>query len=332
MKFETQKFRDALNSNIELTNRIRHSEDFLVEIRDKTSTHLGSKWGHVSVFVAGSLGRFETGRKSDLDVFLLAKSIEPNKKGTTRFPKLEEIQLLSKLIQVNTSLGLPEFSGDGRYLKVHDVNDIVESTGDANDDSENYFTTRLLLLLESKSIWNDELRQEAIEQVLENYFKDGKGKKDFRPLFLLNDILRYWRTICLNYERDRIAPTAKWWKKNLNLKFSRKLTVYSTILAIVTKAVETKQELIELTNMVPLQRLASVLDVLGDESFLDDFHIVLQDYEAFLAAKSHGEVDNPINDLTKLGFRDKADRFGGFFINVIMSHKIDSTLRNYLLI
>lgn len=325
MAFINGKFSNALNSHQGLSNRISHSREFLITVNSQTTQELGQEWNSVSIFTAGSLGRFETGRKSDLDVFLLTDEEEP------AFSKLREIRLLAKLIHVNTSLSLPEFSGDGRYLKVHSVTRIVNGTGDSNDDSENFFTTRLLLLLESKSIWNEDLRGRAIDQVLENYFKDGKGKKNFTPLFLLNDILRYWRTVCLNYERDRIAPTSKWWKKNLNLKFSRKLTVYSTVLAILTRAASTKQQFSDLAELVPLERLAVSLDTLGDESFLDRFAVFLDDYESFLAAKSYGEVDEPA-EARKIAFKEKAERFGAFLDAVVMSPKMDASLRRYLLI
>jgi predicted nucleotidyltransferase len=331
MQQKTNVFTKALNANQPLSDRIRHSEEFLKEISAKAGEQLGNSWEHVSVFVAGSLGRFETGRRSDLDIFLLANDEALRLRHETKVSHLEEIQLLAKLIQINSALALPEFSGDGRYLKIHSVKDLVDSTGDANDDSENYFTTRLLLLLESKAVWNTELRKSAIERVLENYFKDGKGKDDFRPLFLLNDLLRYWRTICLNYERNRIAPTAKWWKKNLNLKFARKLTVFSSVLSIVTKAVETKEDILMLAEQVPLQRLALALDALGDEQHLAAFCVILDDYESFLAAKSHGEVEE-LTDTRKTDFDLKAERFGHFFYDVLMSPKIDASLRRYLLI
>jgi hypothetical protein len=329
MHIKTNFYRAELANFTKLQDRLKHSSELLTDVSDKAVIELGQEWSHVGVFVAGSLGRLETGRKSDLDLFLLGKG--QTNVSKRRFSKLQEIQLLSKLIQINRSAGLPEFSGDGRYLKIHDLSDLIDSTGDANDDSENYFTARMLLLLESKPLWNAELRREAIDAVLENYFKDGKGKKDFRPLFLLNDILRYWRTVCLNYERDRISPNDKWWKKNLNLKFSRKLTVFSTVLAVVTKAVETKADISALTEEVPLNRLAIALDSLGTDAFLPEFQQALIDYESFLAAKSHNEVEQP-SEASKKEFSEKAERFGDLFVKVLMSQAIDQGLRKFLLV
>lgn len=323
-------FTEALKDHQKLTDRFNYSKNFLIKAKSATADLLGEEWPNVAIFAAGSLGRLETGRSSDLDVFFLAKPTNSQSDALRPVSRLEEISLFAKLIEINTQLALPKFSGDGRYLKVHDLNRVISSTGDAHDDSENLFTTRLLLLLESKSLWNDELRKEAISRVLAYYFKDGKGKKDFRPLFFLNDVLRYWRTLCLNYERDRVT-SSKWWKTNLNLKFSRKLTVFSTVLIILTKAAVDETSFIAMTDKVPLERLAYALDTLGDHSLLEKFVVFLNDYESFLAAKSHDELQQP-TEQSKQEFRSKAENFGEFLNSVLMNEKIDSTLRRYVLV
>jgi hypothetical protein len=227
-------------------------------------------------------------------------------------------------------LELPAFSGDGRFLKVHELHDLIKATGDSRDDSENLFTARLLLLLESQPLSNDGLYQQALQKVLENYFRDGKGRRDFRPLFLMNDILRYWRTLCLNYERDR-ALEKPWWKKNLNLKFSRKLTVFSTVLSIVSKQITTEEDFKELAKKVPLQRLASALDALGDDTLEVQFEQAISDYESFLAAKSYAELETKNGELIE-EYRIKADRFGCFIYNALHSKKLDQQLVQYLAI
>lgn len=323
-------FTEKLSSHEKLSSRIKYSREFLTQIKGSASQNLQPEWNNVAIFAAGSLGRFEAGRRSDLDVFVLARQREPMIGKTNPISHLDEIRLFSKLIEINAKLSLPEFSGDGRYLKAHGLERIISSTGDAHDDIENLFTTRMLLLLESQAIWNDELRSEAIKEVLGNYFKDGKGKSDFRPLFLLNDILRYWRTLCLNYERDRVS-SEKWWKTNLNLKFSRKLTIFSTVLLIVTGEASTIDDFIRIADLVPLERLALAFDKLNDENFITRFECFLNDYETFLAAKSFDEISHPTAELKK-DMKQKADSFGELIYDAIMSQKIDPRLRRFTLI
>ncbi|NJN00605.1 MAG: hypothetical protein HC793_03055 [Aquincola sp.] len=243
--------------------------------------------------------------------------------------RLTEIQAFADLINVNDSLALPPFSGDGRYLKIHEVNELISATGDSRDDSENLFTTRLLLLLESKPLCNPEMYSTAIDRVMEMYFRDGRGKRDFRPLFLLNDILRYWRTLCLNYERDRRDPGKAWWKRNLNLKFSRKLTIFSTVLAIIAKGMSTPGSFKRISGKVPLERLAYALDTIGDESLLPQFRFVLNDYEEFLAAKSHRELDSISADAAAQ-FSARAQRFDDFLHQALDSEKLSRDLVRFV--
>ena len=45
--------------------------------------------------------------------------------------------------------------------------------------------------------------------------------------------------MCLNYELIRDDPKKPWRKKNINLKFSRMLTVFGTVLPIIAKPATT---------------------------------------------------------------------------------------------
>src|SRR5687768_8899226 len=66
----------------------------------------------ISVFCAGSLARQEIGLHSDLDVFVTADEDDRLTK------RLVEYTLFAEVIQINKDLHLPEFSNDGKYLKI----------------------------------------------------------------------------------------------------------------------------------------------------------------------------------------------------------------------
>lgn len=323
-------FRRALSNHEKLSERMAFSRELLHKVREAIATRPFCTRPEICVYAAGSLGRLEVGQISDLDVFLFAdrSDKQPHERSLTR---LEEISALSELIQVNTELKLPAFSGDGEFFKIHEVNQILSGTGTAVDDSENFFTTRLLLLLESKCLANDELYASATERVIEMYFRDGRGKSDYKPLFLLNDILRYWRTVCLNYERTRNDRRRPWWKKNLNLKFSRKLTVFATVLAIMIDHVDTYEKFSRLSSLTPMERLANALDRLGEQSLLGMFRRFLDDYEEFLAAKSHAELEE-LDSAQAAHFRSTAQHFDDFLHATLASPRIESRLLRFLLI
>ena len=87
------------------------------------------------------------------------------------------------------------------YSSVSPVEELVRTLGHPNDDADKSVTARLLLLLESKPLFGDDVYWEAIDQVIAAYWGDFADRKnEFVPAFLTNDILRIWRTFCVNYE------------------------------------------------------------------------------------------------------------------------------------
>lgn len=191
--------------------------------------------GVACVYVTGSFGRREASAHSDLDLFIVGL-------GTHKDPELSRLnQILVKadLIDASKKLGLPEFSGDGEYLTHHTVTELLESLGKPEDDASNTFTARLLLLLESSPLIGESEYNRIVDDVIASYWRDyEKNKNDFVPAFLANDILRMWRTFCVNYEaRTQSVPPEKKAKrslKNYKLKHSRMLTCYSALLHLLT--------------------------------------------------------------------------------------------------
>jgi hypothetical protein len=325
------EFTEALRSHTRLQDRADYSRNLLEKIRADLLKRPSCNRPELCIYAAGSLARHETGRVSDLDLFFIGHRPE-RKSGQRSISRLEELQAFADLINLNERLELAPFSGDGQYLKIHELDDIISGTGSVEDDSENLFTTRLLLLLESTAIAGEGVYNCALDKVLEMYFRDTVGRKGFRPLFLLNDLLRYWRTLCLNYERDRFVQGKPWWKRNLNLKFSRKLTVFSSVLAIVSNQIETAKDFKPFVLMTPMQRLAAALDHLADLSLFQEFRAVLDDYEDFLSAKSHKELEGDQRPPPLEEFSEKAQRFDDFLHQAFSSAKLDRALVRYVLI
>ncbi|MDX1914978.1 MAG: hypothetical protein SFU55_05280 [Methylophilus sp.] len=326
------KFSELLENHKALQSRMVASRFKLGEIRTCADEHEALKNNCLCVFAAGSLGRLEAGEKSDFDVFMIASEPNNRKKNLSSISRLEEYETFSSLIQINQTLSFPRFSGDGRFLKTYELDEMIKATGSPRDDSENLFTARMLLLLESQPITNQELYTKGINDVVSNYYRDGSGKEDFRPLFLLNDILRYWRTLCLNYEDLRSDKNRPWFKKNLNLKFSRKLTIYSTVFGIVSGLANDKESFKKLCELTPMERLAKALDNIEDETLLTGFEKLLNNYELFLRGKEKSIVSDEAPTTKKRRYSNAAKEFDLFLHEVINSQRIDGLLRRYLLI
>lgn len=322
-------FTQILENNQKLQSRITGSREKLSELRDATNSHTSLNNPKLSVFAAGSLGRLEIGTKSDFDVFMIADTEENKRPSISR---LEEYEVFAALININEKLHFPKFSGDGRFLKTYELEDLVKATGSPLDDSENLFTARVLLLLESQSVTNAALYRKAREIVVQHYYRDGLGRDDFRPLFLLNDLLRYWRTLCLNYEVHRNETDRPWLKKNLNLKFSRKLTIFSTVFGLLSGRANDSAGFLQLCELTPIERLAAALESIGDTSLQSGFEKALHDYEYFLQAKEAWRKEQEEDPRLKKRYADAANRFGDFFHSVLESERIDDNLRRYVLI
>lgn len=199
----------------------------------ETADLVGDK---AAVYVTGSYGRGEASSHSDLDLFIVGRS---DAAGSGRmFPRLDEICLKADLIRSAQRECFPPFSGDGEYLEHYTVGHLVQSLGTPEDDATNTFTARLLLLLESKVLVGRAAFSHAIDRTIEAYWRDYEGhEQDFSPAFLANDIMRLWRTFCVNYEA-RTSPETEEKKrkrrlKSYKLKHSRLLTCYSALLALM---------------------------------------------------------------------------------------------------
>jgi len=246
--------------------------------------------GKACVYATGSFGRGEASSHSDLDLFIVGEC-ESDSSGRPALRNLDAICLKAELIRATREEGLPSFDGDGKWLEQYTVKQLIEHLGHADDDAANTFTARLLLLLESKSIIGDTMYKECIDQVVSKYWRDYTDRKDsFIPAFLANDILRLWRTFCINYEaRTETDPPEKKAKrklKNYKLKHSRLLTCYSALAYMLahTGANETfhPQDVKAMVALSPTERLESLA---GDGRFSNarsSISSVLGKYASFL--------------------------------------------------
>lgn len=244
--------------------------------------------GKACIYATGSFGRGEAHKHSDLDLFIVGKSEE---EGGRRLSALDEICVKADLIEATRELHIPEFSGDGQYLEHYTVQQLVKSLGTPEDDAENTFTARLLLLLESYPLLEEAVYKEAIENVLAAYWRDYEGHKtDFIPAFLANDVLRLWRTFCVNYEaRTSTEPELKRAKrrlKNYKLKHSRLLTCYSALLQLLCLYSERKTvspaDAAQMVSLSPTGRLEWLLQQKSVNQAHPVINELLDCYEKFL--------------------------------------------------
>ena len=159
----------------------------------------------VSVVMMGSWGRREVTSDSDDDFIALVHGRE--REGIE--PTISEI---AKVLDV-------EPGNAGYFGTVVGSADLVNFIGLDEDDVCN-LTRRLLLLLESVPLTNESKHAEVIDELLARYLSTAKEYRP--PRFLLNDVVRYWRTICVDFAGKHKDNDEKWGLRNAKLRTYRK--------------------------------------------------------------------------------------------------------------
>ena len=139
-------FTEQLHHHKPLSSRRVKSEEKLAAVRCEFAkykeSHQDDYNSAVTVFVAGSMARGEASDASDLDLFFLTTTPSDKRRH------LQDIDILAAAININRSLGYEPFSNDGEFLKIHSLNHMLKALGAPQDDSENLFTTRMLLRIQ----------------------------------------------------------------------------------------------------------------------------------------------------------------------------------------
>ena len=280
------------------------------------------------VYATGSVGRGEASEHSDLDIFMLDLGTDPKKAGARRnhrLGRIEQTLVKADIIRATRAAKFPEFSGDGAWLTVHSATEMLAKLGTPNDDSDNLFTARLLLLLEGAPLVNDSVYDDALAQIVATYWRDYDDHRDtFRPVMLANDLVRFWKTLTLNYEADRNNPPTKqreldeWrskrWLDVFKLGYSRLWICHSAIAYLVWLTAQgpvSPDDAIAMFRMSPSERFEQLgTHAKGAAPLVRE---ILDGYAWFLDA-----TDAPkdamlawISDGTaRRGARDRNDAFG----------------------
>ncbi len=299
-----------------LESRRQYSDARLVELRSKINNISDlHRFPKLTIYCAGSYARLEASQYSDIDLFFLYSA----PRDEMEEPRTSQIRLFSKIIGVVEEMGFPKLSNDGEYLEILHTHHLIENLGSRDDDYRNLFTARMLLLLESQCLYNEPIYDDAIKRIVEAYFRDYPDHKDsFRPIFLANDIIRYWKTLCLNYENKRNMPTSDETKRltqkvrNFKLKFSRMSTCFGTIAALTAMDKPLSQEeILAIMKLTPRERLNNIAQAIPESKAIID--AMQQQYAWFLqltglpTLELHSQLSN--HEFRHFAF-DRATEFG----------------------
>lgn len=256
-----------------LFNSIQESHQKLQKFRELVHSE-NTESRDISVVIFGSLARREWTSQSDLDWTLLID-------GPVDTKHAAEANRLARKVAEH---GFKQPGPTALFGKLAISHNLVHEIGGQEDSNRN-LTQRLLLLLESRAVDRDDTHRRVVDGVLQRYLTNDPRMTTTRnvplrvPRFLCNDVVRYWRTMCVDYANKYRDRTGEGWAlRHLKLRFSRKLIFTAGLLLCFSCDVQLHPELrlrfrdlfsTEETEQAPVKELVDYLRLRSTQGPLD---------------------------------------------------------------
>ncbi len=226
------------------------SESGIVTLRQLASDVFGSEAGLI-IGVNGSYARREATSGSDIDLFYLISG-----RGELEVAKR---QIFEGKIR---DCGFKMPAAGGVFSNALRTDELLRNIGGL-DDSNASLTRRLLLLLEGEWLFNRDCYLRTRNELLSRYVSEFTPRGKI-ALFLLNDIIRYWRTICVDYEYKTSGGGKSKGIRLVKLRFSRMFLAFGGIVAVAeTFELDPREKIRRLDELFSLDVLSRVESVMG---------------------------------------------------------------------
>jgi uncharacterized membrane protein len=276
--------------------------DTLKRAREYLTEKLAPDGVPLDVVVAGSYARQEASGESDFDYLVVAYELLPPKdvRYTRQLLRATD-EFIAQLAEQGDQSRRP--GATGLFGHIIAAPDLTERIGLEQDTNVSH-TRRLLLLQESASIYQPALRRGLLESMLHRYMADyDQAQKAGPPRFLLNDCIRYWYTLTVDYQAKRWEYyDRQWGLRYLKLLTSRKLSYAGTLVSLLRCGEDqpaTVPYLLDEFDKPPLARLAQLaLDPRFTQH--DDLRTALTIAESFSAFLAERDLRDMIKDVKSI--------------------------------
>ncbi|ENP8324239.1 TPA: nucleotidyltransferase domain-containing protein [Vibrio vulnificus] len=269
----------------EILERKTYSEKIVNDIKERLIDIESLGQNNVSVIVTGSFGRNEASKESDMDWFIISEE---------SLDSALEQKLQKDVTQVVNEYVTKNVGNTGTFGGVVTKAELLSNFG-GDKETNQEFTRRMLYLLESKPLYNTSLYTSLKEEILKLYIKEGVPDSSLNR-FMLNDVIRYYRTICTDYEYKVHEGMKSWGVRKIKLRFSRKLLYFSGLLTVAYTSNLTRDEKVaqtlSLLEYTPIDRIKEIVGQNISEK-------MVAHYANFLTEISKPEIRDALEGITR---------------------------------
>lgn len=291
-QFSNETYEEAFSSDVldrysSIKDNYNHSNAVTEKLTSGLSSKIDpSKGNDISAVIFGSYARLDASTVSDLDHLIVVRNND-----------IDQSQLREALLETLAELDIPMPNPEGVFNGEVVTESLIENVGSFSDDYRT-MSQRLLFLLESRQIFGKDLYEELIEDLLCFYGKDVVTDPRKNYVFLLNDLIRYFRTICVNYAYTKSTDEKKWPLRNIKLRHSR-VVMYASLIAMLGvlstyRGADINDRLKEFIVLTPLQRLHRAYLEAGDTGF----YKIAGYYDVFLSHLNSGKTRKALTEIS----------------------------------
>jgi hypothetical protein len=270
-----REFPNLIGARLQTAERLAAKQPSLEAIRHSRDA---------SIVLMGSWGRRELTSGSDDDFMILVRG--------RRRPVLTPTRRSVKKV-LDQAPGRQGIFGGTVFSRK-----LVNEIGLDKDDNSN-LTRRMLFMLESMPVTGEQIYRTVRGEILDRYL-DESVKAYRPPRFFLNDVVRYWRTMCVDFAGKERQGSEKWGLRNAKLRNSRKVLFAGGLLPILDCArldeLQMRDFLKSELEVPPTDRIARSF---MDNGAHDAGARTLGAYDDFVGRMDDGEFRQALKEVTR---------------------------------